>query len=54
MRGVLDEFRISNTARYTGSTLTVPTAAFTNDANTVLLLHMNGAQDSTSFPDDNA
>jgi hypothetical protein len=54
MRGNIDEFRISNTARYTGATLTVPTAQFTNDANTVLLLHMNGTSGSTSFPDDNA
>lgn len=39
--GLLDEIRISNTARYTpsDSTITPPTAAFTNDANTVLLMH---------------
>jgi len=51
--GNIDEFRISKTARYTG-TFTPSTAAFTNDANTTLLLHMNGTDASTSFPDDNA
>jgi hypothetical protein len=51
--GYVDDFRVSNTARYT-ATFTAPTAAFTNDANTVLLLHCNGTNASTSFPDDNA
>ena len=36
--GYLDEIRISNVARYT-SNFTAPTAAFTSDANTVLLIH---------------
>jgi hypothetical protein len=54
MRGYIDEFRFSNIARYSGSSITVPTAAFTNNANTLLLLHMNGTNGSTSFPDDNA
>tara|TARA_Y100001951_G_C11202081_1_gene217731 strand:- start:17 stop:787 length:771 start_codon:yes stop_codon:yes gene_type:complete len=36
--GNLDEIRISNTARYT-SNFTAPTAAFTSDANTKLLIH---------------
>jgi hypothetical protein len=49
-----DEVRISDIARYTGSTYTVPTAAFTNDANTLLLLHMDGATGDTTFTDDNA
>ena len=39
MQGYMDEIRISNTARYTGATLTVPTARFTTDANTKLLIH---------------
>ena len=51
MNGYIDEFRISNTARYSG-TFTPLNAAFTNDANTLLLLHMNGANNSTSFTDD--
>ena len=49
-----DEVRISNTARYTGSTYTVPSTAFTNDANTLLLLHCDGTTGSTTFTDDNA
>jgi hypothetical protein len=51
--GWMDEMRISNTARYTGATYTVPTAPFQNDANTVLLLHMDGTDASTVFFDDN-
>ena len=52
--GYIDEIRISNTARYANATtITVPSAAFANDANTVLLLHMNGTNGSTVFTDDN-
>lgn len=50
--GYLDEIRISNTARYT-TNYTPATQAFTNDANTVLLLHCDGANAANSFPDDN-
>jgi hypothetical protein len=50
--GFIDEFRISNSARYTAN-YTPSTTAFVNDANTRLLLHMEGANGSTSFPDDN-
>jgi len=50
--GHLDEIRISNTARYTAG-FTAPTAPFQNDANTVLLLHMDGTDASTAFFDDN-
>ena len=51
--GYMDEIRFSKTARYTnGSNITVPTSAFTNDANTLLLLHMDGANGSTTFTDD--
>jgi hypothetical protein len=50
--GHLDEIRISNTARYTAG-FTAPTAPFQNDANTVLLLHMDGTDGSTAFFDDN-
>jgi hypothetical protein len=49
----IDELRISNTARYTGN-FSAPTAAFTNDANTLLLLHGNGTNGSTTITDDNA
>jgi hypothetical protein len=52
-RGNIDEFRFSNTARYS-SNYTPSTTAFTNDANTLLLLHMDGTNGSTSFPDDNS
>lgn len=38
-----DSFRLSNSARYTGTTLTVPTTQFASDANTRLLMHFNGA-----------
>ena len=47
--GSIDEVRVSNVARYTGSTYTVPTAAFTPDANTVGLYHLenNGTADTS-------
>ena len=37
-----DEVRVSNIARYT-SAFTPPSAAFTNDANTLALFHLNGS-----------
>lgn len=49
--GYIDEVRISNSARYT-SGFTPSAAAFTNDANTILLLHCNGANLTTRFLDD--
>jgi hypothetical protein len=52
INGYIDELRVSNIARYT-ATYTPATQAFVNDANTRLLLHMDGANGSTSFPDDN-
>jgi hypothetical protein len=49
--GYIDEFRISNSARYTAG-FTPATASFNNDANTTLLLHMDGTNNSTTFTDD--
>lgn len=50
--GYLDEFRVSKgLARYTAN-FTAPTAAFTGDLNTTLLLHFNGPNNGTSFIDD--
>ena len=52
MDGWIDEFRWSNSDRgWTGSTITVPDSVHTNDANTKLLLHMDGSDDSTTFTD---
>jgi hypothetical protein len=51
--GYMDEIRVSNCARYT-TTFTPTTAAFTNDGNTLLLIHADGTNASTTFTDDNA
>lgn len=51
--GYIDEIRVSKTARYT-SGFTPSASAFTNDADTVMLLHMNGDNGSTTFIDDNS
>jgi len=51
LNGYIDEVRISTTARYTSS-FTPSGAAFQNDSDTVLLMHMNGANGSTTFTDD--
>jgi hypothetical protein len=52
LNGYIDDLRISKgLARYTG-TFTVPTGALTNDTNTVLLAHFDGANNSTTFVDD--
>jgi len=47
----LDEIRVSNTARWT-SNFSVPTVAYTADANTLLLIHCDGTDGSTTFTDD--
>ena len=51
--GYMDEIRISNIARYTAN-FTAPSAALTNDGNTVLLLHFEGTNGATTTTDDNA
>lgn len=43
-----DEFRISNIARYTGASITVPTSAFVNDVNTLALFHYNNNRSDTT------
>ena len=48
--GWIDEVRLSNTARWTAD-FTPPTAPYTRDANTQLLLHFEGADGSTDFVD---
>jgi hypothetical protein len=50
LNGYVDEFRISTNVRYT-SNFTPSTTAFTSDANTTLLLHFEGAENSTTFTD---
>jgi hypothetical protein len=52
LNGHIDEVRISSVARYT-SNFTAPTSAFYNDEDTLLLLHMDGNDGSTTFEDDN-
>ena len=51
MDGFMDEIRISNTARYTSS-FTPSTTAFTDDSNTLLLIHSDTTNGSTTFTDD--
>jgi hypothetical protein len=50
--GHIDEVRISNSVRYTTG-FTPSTTPFQNDANTLVLLHMDGSDASTVFFDDN-
>lgn len=48
--GHIDEMRISSVARYTGA-FTPSTSAFTADADTVLLIHSDTSNGSTTFAD---
>jgi hypothetical protein len=52
--GYLDEMRWSNIVRYATGGFTQPSAPFVNDANTVLLVHAEGTNNSTVITDDNA
>jgi hypothetical protein len=52
-QGNIDEMRISSVARYTAG-FTPSTSAFVNDTDTLLLIHADGADASTTFTDDNA
>jgi len=48
--GYIDEVRVSNIARY-NSDFTPSTTAFTNDRNTILLVHSDTTHGSTSYTD---
>ena len=48
--GFMDEVRISNSARYT-SNFTPDTSVFSNDSNTILLIHSDTTNGSTTFVD---
>ena len=52
----IDEVRVSSTNRYdpTQTSITVPSTAFTDDTDTKLLLHMDGADGDTTFTDDDS
>ena len=47
--GYIDEFRVSDIARYEGSSFTEPTSEFSVDSDTVALLHFDGADGSTDM-----
>jgi hypothetical protein len=50
--GYMDEFRLSTVARYF-TTFTPATEPFVNDPDTLILLHMDGENDSQVWTDDN-
>ena len=47
--GYIDEVRVSDIARYTGSSFTEPTSEFEFDSNTNVLIHLDGANGSTDI-----
>ena len=47
--GNMSEVRVSNVARYTGTSFTVPSIPFSNNANTLLLLKSLGQQTGTTL-----
>jgi hypothetical protein len=47
--GYIDEVRVSDIARYGGSSFTEPTSAFSVDSDTIALLHFDGADGSTDM-----
>ena len=49
--GYMTEWRISDNVRYTGATYTIPTNAFSSDGNTLLLMHSNTTNGSTTWTD---
>lgn len=49
--GFIDEMRFSSIVRYSDTSYTVPTAAFTADSNTRALWHFNEVSGSTIFAD---
>lgn len=51
--GWMDEIRVSSVARYSAN-FTPSTTAFTNDSDTLLLVHANGTDATTIFTDDNS
>ena len=53
LNGYIDELRISNVARYTGN-YTVATQPFIDDANTLLLYHLDQGNGSRNLVDDNS
>lgn len=52
-KGYIDEIRISKSLRYQ-TTFTPPTSAFTDDNNTILLMHFNGTDGDTTLEDDDS